>query len=118
MERRHGWHLGRRQERDVGMTTIAGLLIKVGDDYSKVLTVTDSAGAAVNLTGATLTLHLRAPGATTDALTATLTLTMSWPAYLALSCGRGDPQPWREQVMISGDESLSARVLDHFRVMI
>jgi uncharacterized protein (TIGR03083 family) len=50
--------------------------------------------------------------------TATVTLTMSWPAYLALSCGRGDPQPWREQVMISGDESLSARVLDHFRVMI
>jgi uncharacterized protein (TIGR03083 family) len=50
--------------------------------------------------------------------TATVTLTMSWPAYLALSCGRGDPQPWREQVMISGDESLAARVLDHFRVMI
>jgi uncharacterized protein (TIGR03083 family) len=50
--------------------------------------------------------------------TATVTLTMSWPAYLALSCGRGDPQPWREQVMISGDEPLAARVLDHFRVMI
>ena len=37
--------------------------------------------------------------------TATVTLTMSWPAYLALSCGRGDPQPWREQVVVSGDES-------------
>jgi uncharacterized protein (TIGR03083 family) len=50
--------------------------------------------------------------------TATVTLTMSWPAYLALSCGRGDPQPWRADVRISGDEPLAARVLDHFRVMI
>jgi uncharacterized protein (TIGR03083 family) len=50
--------------------------------------------------------------------TATVTLTMSWPAYLALSCGRGDPQPWRADVRISGDELLAARVLDHFRVMI
>jgi hypothetical protein len=50
--------------------------------------------------------------------TATATLTMSWPAYLALSCGRGDPQPWRADVRISGDEPLAARVLDHFRVMI
>lgn len=49
---------------------------------------------------------------------ATVTLTMSWPAYLALSCGRGDPQPWREGVVISGDEALAARTLDHFRVMI
>ena len=48
----------------------------------------------------------------------TVTLTMSWPAYLALSCGRGDPQPWREQVVISGDADLAARTLDNFRVMI
>ena len=48
----------------------------------------------------------------------TVTLAMSWPAYLALSCGRGEPQPWREQVVISGDEELAGRVLDHFRVMI
>lgn len=48
----------------------------------------------------------------------TVTLTMSWPAYLALSCGRGDPQPWREQVVISGDADLAGRTLDHFRVMI
>lgn len=50
--------------------------------------------------------------------TATVTLTMSWPAYLALSCGRGDAQTWREQVDISGDLPLAARTLDHFRVMI
>ena len=49
---------------------------------------------------------------------ATVTLAMSWPAYLALSCGRGEPQPWRDQVVISGDEDLAGRVLDHFRVMI
>ena len=49
---------------------------------------------------------------------ATVTLTMSWPAYLALSCGRGDAQPWREQVSVSGDPELAARALDHFRVMI
>jgi uncharacterized protein (TIGR03083 family) len=49
---------------------------------------------------------------------ATVTLTMSWPAYLALSCGRGEPAPWREQVQISGDADLAAKTLDHFRVMI
>ena len=49
---------------------------------------------------------------------ADVTLTMSWPAYLALSCGRGDAQPWRAQVGVSGDAELAARVLDHFRVMI
>lgn len=48
----------------------------------------------------------------------TVTLSMPWPAYLALSCGRGDPQPWREQVVISGDADLAARTLDRFRVMI
>jgi uncharacterized protein (TIGR03083 family) len=49
---------------------------------------------------------------------ATVTLTMSWPAYLALSCGRGDPRPWREQVGVAGDAALAERTLDHFRVMI
>lgn len=49
---------------------------------------------------------------------ATVTLTMSWPAYLALSCGRGDADPWRDQVDISGDADLAARTLDHFRIMI
>lgn len=48
----------------------------------------------------------------------TVALSMTWPAYLALSCGRGDPQPWRDRVEISGDPQLAARTLDHFRVMI
>jgi len=48
----------------------------------------------------------------------TVTLEMPWPAYLALSCGRGDPRPWRDQVVVSGDAALAARTLDHFRVMI
>jgi uncharacterized protein (TIGR03083 family) len=50
--------------------------------------------------------------------TATVALSMPWPAYLALSCGRGDPQPWRGQVRISGDADLASRTLEHFRVMI
>ncbi|MFM1964365.1 MAG: hypothetical protein RL134_90 [Actinomycetota bacterium] len=49
---------------------------------------------------------------------ATVTLAMSWPAFLALSCGRGEPLPWREQVSMSGDPELAARTLDHFRIMI
>jgi uncharacterized protein (TIGR03083 family) len=48
----------------------------------------------------------------------TVMLEMSWPAYLALSCGRGDPRPWRDQVSVSGDPGLAERTLDHFRVMI
>ena len=50
--------------------------------------------------------------------TPTVTLTMTWPAYLALSCGRGDPQPWRRDVRVEGDPDLAGRTLDHFRVMI
>ncbi|MEY3732897.1 MAG: hypothetical protein RL347_256 [Actinomycetota bacterium] len=49
---------------------------------------------------------------------ATVTLSMSWPAYLALSCGRGEPGPWREQVQVTGDTALAERTLDNFRVMI
>lgn len=49
---------------------------------------------------------------------ATVTMAMSWPAYLALSCGRGEPQPWRDQVTIAGDAALAERTLDNFRVMI
>lgn len=69
------------------MTTLRGLTIKAGDDFILPLTVTDDDGDAVNLTGATLTFHLRAPGATTDALTATLTLTtpLAGLATLALT---------------------------------
>jgi hypothetical protein len=63
------------------MTTFAGLTIRQGDDYSKVLTVTDDDDAAVNLTGCTLTFHLRAPGATTDAITPAPTLTLTDAAH-------------------------------------
>lgn len=49
---------------------------------------------------------------------ATVTLTMSWPAYLAVSCGRGEPQQWRQQVTVAGDAALAERTLDNFRVMI
>ena len=48
---------------------------------------------------------------------ATVTLAMSWPAYLALSCGRGDPQPWREQVKVFRElyrERRDALVNTHF----
>ena len=48
------------------MTTLAALLIKQGDDFTKTLTVTDDAGDAVDITGCTLTFHLRAPGAAVD----------------------------------------------------
>jgi uncharacterized protein (TIGR03083 family) len=49
---------------------------------------------------------------------ATATLTMSWPTYLALSCGRGDQRAAREEVRIEGNPSLAQRTLDHFTVMI
>lgn len=61
--------------------------VKQGDDYSTVLTVTTQAGAVVNLTGATLTFHLREFGQTTDALTVVLTplVAASGTATLALT---------------------------------
>jgi hypothetical protein len=62
------------------MTTLAGLLLKQGDDYTETLTITDAAGAAVDLTGTTLTFHLRAPGGTTDAITPAPTLALTTPA--------------------------------------
>jgi hypothetical protein len=62
------------------MTSLAGLTIKQGDDFSKVLTITDDDGVALDITGATLTFHLRAPGATTDAITPAPTLTLTTPA--------------------------------------
>lgn len=62
------------------MASLAGLTIKQGDDFSKTLTITDAAGAAINITGATLTFHLRAPGASTDAITPAPTLTLTTPA--------------------------------------
>lgn len=62
------------------MASLAGLTIKVGDDFSKTLTITDAAGDAVDITGCTLTFHLRAPGATTDAITPAPTLSLTTPA--------------------------------------
>lgn len=57
------------------MTTTASLLIKSGDTFVKTLTVTDDAGAVINLTGATLTLHVRAPNGAVDILSQVLALT-------------------------------------------
>ena len=62
------------------MTTLAGLELKQGDDYTETLTITDAAGAAVDITGCTLTFHLRAPGASADAITPAPTLTLTTPA--------------------------------------
>jgi hypothetical protein len=36
---------------------------------------------------------------------ATITLTMAWPTFLALSCGRGDRDAHRAHVDIDGDLS-------------
>lgn len=62
------------------------LRVKQGDDYSAVLTVTDD-GVVANITGATLTFHLRTLGATTDTLSVALTLLVpaSGTATLALT---------------------------------
>lgn len=54
------------------MTT--DLTPKQGDTFRATLTVTDETGAVVDLTGATLTLHVRLPGASTDILTIALSL--------------------------------------------
>jgi hypothetical protein len=68
--------------------SIAALLIKVGDDYAKQLTITEN-GVAVNITGCTLTFHLRAPGGSADAIDPAPTLTLTTPvsgiATLALT---------------------------------
>lgn len=48
----------------------------------------------------------------------TTTLTMDWSTYLALACGRGDQERWRERVNVEGDPSLGQRTLEAFTVMI
>lgn len=58
------------------MSTLAALLIKQGDDFTKTLTITEG-DAAVNITGCTLTFHLRAPGADDDAIDPAPTLTLT-----------------------------------------
>ena len=49
---------------------------------------------------------------------ATVTLTMDWPTFLNLSCGRGDADAVREHVAIEGGASRAAIALDNFCVMI
>ena len=49
---------------------------------------------------------------------ATVTLTMDWPTFLNLSCGRGDVAAQRERVTIEGDRPQAVVVLDNFCVMI
>lgn len=61
------------------MSTLANITVRQGDDVSRPLTVTAD-GVALDITGATLTFHLRAPGATTDAITPAPTLTLTTPA--------------------------------------
>lgn len=53
--------------------------IRQGDTATRVLTVLDTDDVAVNITGATLRLHIRAKGSTTDAITAP-TLSLTTPA--------------------------------------
>lgn len=72
--------------------------LRQGDDYSSTLTVT-SGGAVADITGATLTFHLREYGSTVDTLsvalvilsavagTATLTLTDTQTAALSPNTG-------------------------------
>lgn len=62
------------------------LRVKQGDHFSAPLTVTDD-GVVANITGATLTFHLRTFGATTDTLSVVLTplVPASGTATLALT---------------------------------
>lgn len=72
------------------MTTLANLSIKSGDTFTETLTVTDDAGAAIDITGAALTFHLRAQGAVADTLSQALVLTtpLAGLATLTLSAAQ------------------------------
>ena len=48
----------------------------------------------------------------------TTTLTMDWPTYLALTCGRGDQELLRTRVEVAGDVELARSALASFTVMI
>lgn len=61
------------------MSSLAALNIPKGYDYEQELTVTDD-GEAVNLTGCTVTFHIYAPGAASEAITPAPTLTLVTPA--------------------------------------
>ena len=47
-----------------------------------------------------------------------VTLTMDWPTFLNLSCGRGDASEHRKRVTVEGDQARAGVVLDNFCVMI
>ena len=49
---------------------------------------------------------------------ATVTLTMDWPTFLNLSCGRGDASEHHKRVSVEGNPALAQKVLDNFTVMI
>jgi Ca2+-binding RTX toxin-like protein len=74
------WIRGERED-----ASMANITIKQGDDISRRLTITDSAGAAVDLTGATLTFHLRRLGGTADAIAGPPTLTVEPPATAGIA---------------------------------
>jgi hypothetical protein len=62
------------------MSSLAALNIPKGYDYEQQLTVTDGDGNAINLTGCTVTFHIYAPGAASEAITPAPTLTPVTPA--------------------------------------
>jgi hypothetical protein len=65
---------------------MANLTIKQGDDVSLPLTITEADEVTpVNLTGATLTFHLRRLGGTTDAISPAPTLTVGTPATAGIA---------------------------------
>ncbi len=57
----------------------ANFTVRQGDTFTRTVTITDADGLPVNITGATLTLHVRAKGASVDAIAAP-TLTLTTPA--------------------------------------
>jgi hypothetical protein len=75
---------------------MANLTIKQGDDVSVPLTITEADGVTpVNLTGATLTFHLRRLGGATDAISPAPTLALTTPlqgiATLVLTAAQTTP---------------------------
>lgn len=53
-----------------------------------------------------------------DGSPVTVSLEMSWPAYISLSCGRASAGAARGQVVVAGDAALASAVLDNFNIML